>query len=130
MSPVCTQHFCSGVLPVVLQAGGDNLQIQGLRTSLSWDAQRIGKMEARRLAVAEALSIARELAEAAGVELGPLLTVTDGGASQPTPMPRFTEAGAPQPMAMAAGGPAATPMPVTLADAAVHANVSIVHAIL
>jgi len=74
--------------------------------------------EARRLAVADALSRARLLAAAAGVTLGPVLSIGDG-AGQGGPVPLFRQAAE-----MAAGA-----VPVASGELTLSASVTMVFAI-
>lgn len=70
------------VLDGVLESGAN--QFQGLRFSLQDDGEL--RNEARRLAVADARAKAEIYAEAAGVTLGALVTLSDAGAHSPQPM--------------------------------------------
>jgi uncharacterized protein YggE len=69
--------------------------------------------EARKRAVADAKARAAVLAEAAGVTLGPIVTITEGGGggNYPAPMFRMAAEAAPVPMA---GGEVETAMQVTI----------------
>lgn len=73
---------------------------------------------ARRAAVADAIAKARTLAEAAGVALGPILSIQEGGVSEPRPVP-FARA-----MALEAAPP-----PIAAGEQTVNASVSVTYAI-
>jgi len=66
------------LLAAVAPVGGESLQIRGIR--LSVDDPRQLAAEARRKAVEDALAKAHELADAAGVRLGRITSIDDGGA--------------------------------------------------
>jgi uncharacterized protein len=66
----------AGVTPIA----GDSLQIQGLRL-LVGDPKPI-LLEARRAAVEDAMDKARELAVAAGVRLGKIISIDDRGGAR------------------------------------------------
>jgi uncharacterized protein YggE len=51
--------------------------------------QRPVEDQARRAAVADAQARAKLLSEAAGEKLGPIVSISEGGASEPRPMPMF-----------------------------------------
>ncbi|MCE6950380.1 SIMPL domain-containing protein [Cereibacter sphaeroides] len=59
--------------------------------------------EARKRAVARAQARARLLTEAAGVTLGPLVEISEGGGAFPPPMPMYREAAMAAPVPMAEG---------------------------
>lgn len=70
------------VLDGVLESGAN--QFQGLQFTLQDDSA--ARDEARRRAVADARARAELYAEAAGVGLGPLMTLTEAGGHNPQPM--------------------------------------------
>lgn len=73
------------VLDAVLAGGANTLN--GLTFGLQ--DQRLTEDEARKDAVADALSRAKVLADAAGAKLGPILSISEGGQSEMVPMPMF-----------------------------------------
>jgi len=74
--------------------------------------------QARRMAVADAIERAKLLAQAAGVSLGPIMTIQDGGSWAPSP---------PRPMmAMRAS---AESTPIAAGEEMVNANVTITYSI-
>jgi len=73
--------------------------------------------QARDLAVAEAMQKAQQLAEAAGVVLGPVVTITEHGGGQPRPMAQMA-------MRDSGGG-----VPIAGGEISVSASVSMVFAI-
>jgi len=68
------------LLGAVAPIAGDSLQIRGLQLSVG-DPGPLAA-EARRGAVEDALAKARGLAEAAGVRLGRITSIDDGGATR------------------------------------------------
>lgn len=85
-----------GVLDAVARNGANTFQ--GLSFGLT--DRRPREDEARRAAVADALARAKLYAEAAGVTLGPVLTIAEGGTQMPRPMMRMAaDAAAPMPLA-------------------------------
>jgi uncharacterized protein YggE len=80
---------------------GDNLEVEGLELSVS-DAEALGR-SARRLAVLDAQNRAGELAAAAGVTLGDLVSIEEG--------PFQGERGPRRLVATAAAGSASPPIP-------------------
>ena len=74
-------------------------------------------VEARKLAVADAMAKAQQLAEAAGVTLGPVLTISEHGGGRPTPMAQMS-------MRDSAGG-----VPIAGGEISLSVNVSMVFAI-
>lgn len=95
-----------------MRAGGN--RFSGLSFGVQQDAAL--KSRARKAAVANAMAKATELAEAAGVTLGPVLVMSD----QPvmTPQPRMMEVAA-----------APSPLPVAAGELSVSASVSMTFAI-
>jgi len=71
-----------GVLDILVRVGANNIG------GISFEASdpSAAQAEARRAAVADALARAQLLAEAAGVTLGPIERIEDGGTSTPRPM--------------------------------------------
>lgn len=70
------------ILDAAVAAGAN--AVRGIRFGLADSSP--AQAEARKLAVADALAKARELATAAGVTLGPVLTIRESGAPAPGPM--------------------------------------------
>lgn len=70
------------ILDAAVAAGAN--AVRGIRFTLADSST--AQAQARKNAVADALAKARELAAAAGVTLGPVLTIREGGASPPTTM--------------------------------------------
>jgi len=70
------------VLDAAVAAGANT--VRGIRFALA--APEAAQAQARKSAVADALAKARELAAAAGVTLGPVLTIRESGAPTPAPM--------------------------------------------
>lgn len=70
------------ILDAAVAAGAN--AVRGIRFTLA-DSSK-AQAEARKLAVADALAKARELAAAAGVTLGPVLTIRESGALPAVPM--------------------------------------------
>lgn len=103
-----------GILDAVISEGANNFS--GLR----FGVQNPDPLqdEARKRAVADAMARARLLAEAAGVTLGPVLTINDQGGSQPMPMAEMST------MRLASAK-----VPVAAGEISVSASVSMVFAI-
>jgi uncharacterized protein YggE len=72
-----------GLLDAVVADGANGLE--GLRFGLT--EPRAGEDDARRAAFADAMAKARLYAEAAGLEVGPILSLVEGGAAFPPPGP-------------------------------------------
>lgn len=103
------------------------MRIGGITSGLSRAARRQAEAEARALAVRDALAIARELADAAGLALGPVLSLSDGaGGGGGLPEPRMFRMAAPAAMAADAEGAA---MPVAVGETTVTARVGAVVAL-
>lgn len=68
------------LLAGVTQVAGNSLQVQGLRLSVGDPKPLL--VEARRAAVEDALGKARELADAAGVQLGKITSIDDRGGAR------------------------------------------------
>jgi uncharacterized protein len=66
-----------GLIDAVAQAGGPNLTMHGVSFSLLDPAPQ--RSEARLLAVQSARSVATELAAAAGVAIGDVISIVEGG---------------------------------------------------
>lgn len=108
------------VVDAAVAAGGNDLRINSVSTGLSRATLRRAQSEARVAAVRDALTVARELAEAAGQALGPVLSLTDGVAGEhPVPTPRM----------FAAHAAAGAPTPVVVSETSVTARVSAVVAL-
>ncbi len=75
--------------------------------------------QAREAAIADALKRAQTYAHAAGVTVGPVLSIQENGMEQPRPMFR----------AMSAGLAAAPPTPTAAGELSVSANVTVVFAL-
>lgn len=89
-----------GVLDAVLEAGAN--RFRGLSFGLQ-DPEPVAD-EARRRAVADARRKAELYAEAAGITLGPVLTLDEGGGVRPEPMMmEMVRAAAPAPVPVAEG---------------------------
>lgn len=101
-----------GILDKVIESGANDFN--GLQFSVQEPDPLMD--EARRRAVADAMARARLLAEAAGVRLGPVLTISDHGGGRPMPMAE---------MAMRDGGG----VPVAAGEVTLSASVSMVFAI-
>lgn len=97
------------VLETVVEAGGDDARVQGVSYALEDDAALLA--DARAAAVADARTRAEQYAEAAGVELGALVGVSELPAAGP-----FDEAFAAE---TAAEGAAAVPLAPGTQDVAV-----------
>ncbi|MBN7784559.1 SIMPL domain-containing protein [Ponticoccus gilvus] len=102
------------VLQALLEAGANDF------SGLSFGLQdpRPVEDEARRAAVADARAKAELYAEAAGVELGPIRSITEGGMSGPMPMSA--------PMMFEARGK----MPVAAGETMVQSNVQVIWSIV
>lgn len=92
---------------------------QGGHISFALDDPKPVVTEARKRAVADALDKARTLAEAAGVKLGPILTIHEGGQGPRPPMP-YARAE----MAMSAKA-----VPIAAGESTYHSNVSMTFSI-
>lgn len=103
-----------GVLDAVVSDGANTLN--GLAFGLADD--RALRDAARRAAVADAAAKAALYAEAAGVTLGRLTSISEAGGSMP-----------PMPMAMEAGFAKAADVPVAPGELAITASVSMVYEI-
>jgi len=101
------------VMDAVLSEGAN--RFGGLRFSIADPAPL--ESEARKRAVTDAVAKARELAEAAGVTLGEVLTISESGGYRP-PM-----------MEMAARSDARAAVPVAAGEMTIQAQVSMVFAI-
>ena len=97
-------------------AVGDAIRVDGLTFSVDDDST--ARAAARGDAVRRAVAQAREMAEAAGVALGPLLSVTE------VPAP-----GAPQPFGALDAAAAQAPVPLQPGSQEVEVAVDVVHAI-
>ena len=81
-----TSDVLSEAVDAAVQAGGNNLRISGIQTSLSDDMQAQAISKARTLAVQDALATAQVLGKASGVKVGPIRTITDQSAPRPQPV--------------------------------------------
>ncbi|HLN05078.1 MAG TPA: SIMPL domain-containing protein [Acidimicrobiales bacterium] len=102
------------VVAAAVEAAGTGVEINGVGFDID-DRDPLVSV-ARRDAVARAVSAARELAEAAGLVLGPLVDLTEGGVWRP-PRPR---------RAMRQMAAAAAPPPVELGELSVAVTVTAV----
>ncbi|AVO39577.1 DUF541 domain-containing protein [Pukyongiella litopenaei] len=102
-----------GILDAVITDGANNFD--GLQFSVQDPAPLVS--EARKQAVADAMARAGELAEAAGVELGPLIEMSEHGVARP------------RGMAMEMAAARADSVPVAAGEVSLQANVSMVFAI-
>lgn len=92
-------HMLGGVLDAVAKNGANTFQ--GLTFGLTDPRPR--EDEARRAAVADALARAGLYADAAGVDLGPILSLAEGGTYAPRPMMRMAADAASAPVPLAEG---------------------------
>jgi uncharacterized protein YggE len=74
-----------GLVDAAAGAAGDAVRVQQLGFSIDDDSEP--RAQARAAAVRQAQSQAEQLAEAAGVALGPVRTITEVAAGQPEPYP-------------------------------------------
>ena len=88
-----------GVLDRTIQDGANTFN--GLTFGLADPVPALN--EARKLAVADAMARARLLTDAAGLTLGPVVSITEGGASIPMPMFRTADAEFARAVPVAAG---------------------------
>lgn len=100
------------LLDKVVQAGSN--QINGIAFDVSKPTEELD--EARKLATADATRKAKLYAEAMGVKLGPVLTISESSYQPPTPMLRTTAA----PMA-----DGARPVPVAAGEMSLAVDVNI-----
>lgn len=104
------------LIDAALVAGGDRARVESLQFTI--DDPSALEDEARKEAMAEARSKAETLAEAAGVELGPPRSISEGGGPVPIPFER----------ALAAGHAAEeVPTPIELGELEVQVQVSVVY---
>ncbi|MCA0870280.1 SIMPL domain-containing protein [Seohaeicola saemankumensis] len=101
------------VLEAVIEDGANEFN------SLQFTVQEVDPLveQARKLAVEDAMVKARQLAEAAGVTLGPVLTISEHGGGRPTPMAQMS-------MRDSGGG-----VPIAGGEISLNVNVSMVFAI-
>ena len=112
----------SGVIDAAVEAGGDAAQIESITTDLSASVRTQATNEARKLAVADGMSIGATLADAAGVKLGAVFAIVDqpaSGGGGPVPYVAAGYGGAAD-MAMAKSS-----TPITIGSTQVVASVSI-----
>ncbi len=102
-----------GVLDAALADGANSLR--GLAFGVSEPGPLLD--EARRLAVADARHRAEVLAAAAGLALGPVLEISEGGAVRPMPMMR------------AEAAMASAPVPIAEGEVSLSASVSVLFAL-
>lgn len=102
-----------GILDAVITDGANNFN--GLQFSVQEPEPLMS--EARKQAVADAMARAGELAEAAGVTLGPLIEMSEHGVARP------------RGMAMEMAAARADAVPVAAGEVSLQANVSMVFAI-
>ena len=107
------------ILDDAAAAGGSDTVIQSLGYSVADEGPLLAAAHAD--AVRQAQSAAKAMADAAGVALGPLQTVTD--ATPPQALTTYPEA------AVAAAGPATVPVPVHAGTEQVTAEVTVAYAI-
>jgi uncharacterized protein YggE len=88
-----------GVLDRTIQDGANTFN--GLTFGLADPVPALN--EARKLAVADAMARAKLLTDAAGLVLGPVVAITEGGASIPMPMFRMADAEFARAVPVAAG---------------------------
>jgi len=106
------------VIAAAVDAAGTGVGINNVRFDLDDRAPPLSR--ARREAVAGALRAAHELAEAAGLVLGPLVELVEGGGGRRPPP------GGPVLLRAAAGRPMPVPPPVELVELSVAVTVSAV----
>ncbi|PPB79863.1 hypothetical protein LV82_02420 [Albidovulum inexpectatum] len=75
-------ELLGGVLDSVVQGGAN--QLVGLTLGIADPHEAMN--EARRRAVADAIGRAQVLAQASGVKLGPIVSISEGGSGMPQPM--------------------------------------------
>jgi hypothetical protein len=102
------------VLDELVKSGAN--QLGAISFSIA-DSKPVAEI-ARRAAVADAATKAKTLAAAAGVTLGPLLSIQEGSVSTPVPM-----------FAVARAGVAAAPTPIAAGEENVRVSVSLTYAI-
>jgi uncharacterized protein YggE len=106
MMSVKIRHLSTSgvVIDAALAAAGDSAVLNGLYYSLDDDADAI--VRARAAAFADAAATASQLAELAGVRLGPAVAIEElaGGPGIPMPPPRMLRAAAAD-----IGGPSPSP---------------------
>jgi uncharacterized protein len=108
------------VLAALASAVGDALQVRGVQLTIQ-DLEPL-KSEARRLAVQDAKTRARELSEAAGVRLGALLSIEGEQAGS------GRSPGAARTMSMSAS-PAAASVPIEPGDVSAVSTVTLTYAL-
>ncbi len=101
------------VLEAVIEDGAN--EFNGLQFSVQEVAPLVA--QARKLAVEDAMDKARQLVEAAGVTLGPVLTISEHGGGRPMPMAQMS-------MRDSGGG-----VPIAGGEISLSVNVSMVFAI-
>jgi uncharacterized protein YggE len=89
-----TPEKLGAAVDAAVAAGGAALQVQGVSAELGPAARAAAAEEARALAVKDALAGAATLAAAAGVDLGPIVSLVDGSAPEPGPPMPFAPASA------------------------------------
>ncbi len=104
-----------GILDVLVRSGAN--QLNGISFSIS-DPKPLEE-EARRAAVQDAIAKAQTLADAAGVSLGPIISIQEGGGNYRPPMPM---------MAMRAESFDSS-VPVARGESTIGVSVSITYAI-
>lgn len=88
-----TAELLGSVVDTAVKTGGNDLQVSSVDTSLSPSQELAVANEARKQAVANALSTASVLAQAAGVTMGPITSIADQtSATTPVPLPMQTGA--------------------------------------
>lgn len=92
-----TDTSVSSLITAVIAAGGDALQINGV-TKLSPTKGQENLNTARQQAVADGINTATILAQASGVTLGPIISISDQNSTppMPVPMPGTADAAAPE----------------------------------
>lgn len=107
----------ASVIDTAVTAGGDNVTVEGIQTRLSPQLERLVMNQARRAAVDDAFDTAALLAQAAGVDITAIQSISDSNTS-PTPFP--ASYGGP-----AAAREAAPPTTVNVADTRVTAMLDV-----
>lgn len=82
-----TDRSVSNLITAVIAAGGDALQINGVTTSLTPAKGQENLNTARQQAVADGIKTATILAQASGITLGPIISISDQNSTPPMPAP-------------------------------------------
>lgn len=117
-----TSDTLGEVVDTAVKAGGNNLQVSSIQIDLSAGKRRQAMDLARQLAVQDAASTAKILADAAKVTLGPLKSIVDSNTASPSPFINYGAemANAAMPVAAAAQS---TPVKIGTTDVVATVNV-------